>query len=70
MSHNYDVIGSGNYENRILRPKFSGSEYFAIIFLEFAYSDGILKGHPMSVLRLLPNVVILVNRLCWFQKCD
>ena len=43
MSHNYDVIGSGNYENRILRPKFSRSEYFASIFTEFAYSDGILK---------------------------
>ena len=47
MSHKYDVIESGNYENRILRPKFSGPECFVGIFLKFfsnfAYSEGILK---------------------------
>ena len=44
MSHKYDVIGSGNYENRILRAKFSMSEYFVSVFLKFAYSDGILNA--------------------------
>ena len=43
MSHKYDVIESGNYENRILRPKFSGPECFVGIFLKFAYSEGILN---------------------------
>ena len=27
MSHNYDVIESGSGQNRILRPKFSRTEY-------------------------------------------
>ena len=50
MSHNYDVIGSGNGQNQILWPKFSRTEYFASIFLEFAYSGGILnKFHVLIV---------------------
>ena len=32
MSHNYDVIGSGNCENRNLRPKFSWSEFLLVFF--------------------------------------
>ena len=44
MSHNYDVTGTGNYQIRILRTKFSKTEYFSLDFLRFAYSGGILNG--------------------------
>ena len=58
MSHNYDVIGSGNWLNRILRPKFSGSEYFVDSFLNFAYSGGIL------------NNMILFNKMITMNNTD
>ena len=33
-----EFLGSGNWQNRILRPKFSMSEYFVDSFLNFAYT--------------------------------
>ena len=67
MSHNYDVMGLGNYENRFLRTKFGRSEYFVCVFLEFAYSDGILNYSNKKPPR---KDISITNRVTGFRFKD
>ena len=69
MSHKYDVIGSGNCQNRILRPNFSRSEYFVGILLKFAYSGAILNA--IQHYRIGGNVIFRNDQtLSYFTSND